>query len=596
LRRLSQDLERRHRLISEQEEVYASKQMITRYRFGHSLFQDYLYKRLGRGEQRIFHKDVAKALEELHEGQLDEIAVSLAHHYHNADDYDQAFLYYSLAAERAARLFANDEVIAHCTQAIELAVKVSPDVVSLANLHRGRGLALERLGEFDQAHADINTYLQMGREAGECKVEWRALLDLGKLWAYRDYNRTRDLFEEALELSRLMDDPGVLASSLNWMGNWQTNADNSLKAAKYHQEALEIVETLGDKMELANTLDLLGVSHLMGGDLTASVDYYNQAIDLYRKLDDRPRLVSCLTGRAAAVSMLAFLASVSSMPSPDANSDIKKALQISEEIGEITGEAWVYWVQGMIHLVHAEYPLALEFLQRSLQIAINIKHREFVMASRCGLGIVYMDLFDPELAREQLEQAIGLAGELSSSIMTHLATGAYAGACLMQGDHKSARTSLEGVLTPQTGMDTLGKRYCWLRWGELFLSQGDPELALDITDRLIASAPGMSPDRVITLLWKLKGEVLTAMGDAKEAVPLLQAAIKNARELKELFLLWRTQASLGQVYRTLGQGLEAGKEFTTASELVEELADKIPVGELKDNFLGGANEKSRSKK
>jgi hypothetical protein len=68
-------------------------------------------------------------------------------------------------------------------------------------------------------------------------------------------------------------------------------------------------------------------------------------------------------------------------------------------------------------------------------------------------------------------------------------------------------------------------RCCWSSQAELALARGDPALAMDITDRLIASAPGMSPGRVITFLWKLKGQALNAMGHTEEAQTLLRAAI-----------------------------------------------------------------------
>jgi phage shock protein A len=35
-------------------------------------------------------------------------------------------------------------------------------------------------------------------------------------------------------------------------------------------------------------------------------------------------------------------------------------------------------------------------------------------------------------------------------------------------------------------MDTMGKRYCWAKRAELALSQGEPDLALGIVERLIA--------------------------------------------------------------------------------------------------------------
>jgi tetratricopeptide (TPR) repeat protein len=133
-------------------------------------------------------------------------------------------------------------------------------------------------------------------------------------------------------------------------------------------------------------------------------------------------------------------------------------------------------------------------------------------------------------------------------------------------------------------MDSLTKRYCWVRQAELALSQGDPTLALDIVERLIASAPGMSPGRVITFLWKLKGEVLVAMGRTEEAYTLLQAAAANAQATGERFLLWRIHAGLGRLNRAMGWQPEANMEFATARELVEELADTVPIGELRDNF------------
>ena len=564
------------------------------YIFKHELTREAAYNGLLKRERRVFHQKVAEALEQLFLEHIEKQVELLAYHWERAEELEKAIHYLLQAAERAARLYANEEAITLYTKAIELAGKDSLGIVSLTRLHRGRGLVNERMGEFDQAHADHKITLKLARTAGEHQVEWQALLDMGRLWGSRDYKRTRDYFEEALELSRRMDDPGVLAGSLNWMGNWFTNAENPLKAAEYHQEALDIVESLKDRRELANTLDLLGVAHLMGSDLTASVRYYNRAIALFRELNDRSRLVSCLTGRAATTSMLAFLASSSAAPSPDATSDSIEALRISEEIGAVTGEAWAYWAQGMIHLVHGEFGQARRVLQKGLLIASEIGHREYVVGNRFSLGILNIELFAPNQARGQLENALSLAGELRSPAMTHLATGAHAGACLMLDDLMSAQASLERVLSPQTPMDTLGKRYCWVRRGELALAQGDPDLALDITDRLIASAPGMSPARVITFLWKLKGEAMAALGCAEEAVPLLQAAIENAREEREQFMLWRVHASLGRLYLALGRRSEAEKKFSTAFELVEELADTVPEGEMRNNFLRRANDRLKS--
>jgi adenylate cyclase len=591
LHRLSQELERRHRLVREQEEVHTSRRRLSRYRFGHALFQDYVYKRLSPGERRLLHGDVAAALEELYDGQLDEMAVQLAHHFQNAGDYGRTFRYLTLAAERASRLYANDEAIAHYTRAIKVAERVSPDPVSLAELYRGRGLACETLGEFDRARADHKASLQIARATGERRVEWRALLDLGKLWASRDYTRARDHFERALDLARRMDDPAVLAGSLNWMGNWHANAEESLTAVAYHQEALELVEALEDRRDLANTLDLLGLAHLLGGDLAASVRIYDRSVALSRELDDRPRLVSGLIARAVVVSELIMLASVPASAPPDALRDLEEALQIAREIDSASDQAWAHWALGLLHTVQGRFGSAMEAMQSGLRIASEIGHREYEVTNRCGLGILYAELLAGEQALRQLTKALTLAGGLRSQLWFHHIAGALAGAHLLLDDLAGAQTCLETVLSLQTPMDTMGNRYCWVRRAELALAQGDPALTLDIVERLAASAPGMAPGRVMTFLWKLRGEALAAMGHTEEACSLLRAAIENARATGERFLLWRLHASLGRLYRALGRQSAAEQESLTARALVEELAGTLPDGDLRDSFFRRAHDR-----
>jgi tetratricopeptide (TPR) repeat protein len=99
----------------------------------------------------------------------------------------------------------------------------------------------------------------------------------------------------------------------------------------------------------------------------------------------------------------------------------------------------------------------------------------------------------------------------------------------------------------------------------------------------------MAPGRVITFLWKLKGEALTAMGHTEEAQTLLQAAAENAQATGERFLLWRIHASLGRLYCAVGRQQEAEKELSTACQLIEELADTVPDEAVKANFLQRAH-------
>ena len=483
----------------------------------------------------------------------------------------------------------------HYTRAIEVAERISPDVVSLAKLYRGRGLASERVGDFGRARSDHDTILELAHANGERRAEWRALLDLGKLWATRDYHGARGYLERALAFARRMDDPVVLAESLNWMGDWHANAEDSLATVEHHQEALEIVEESGDRRELADTLDLLGIAYLLGGNLTTSVPVYDRVIALSREMDDHPCLVSGLIGRAVAVSELVALVSVPAVAPPDALRDPEEAIRIARQIGSATDEAWAHWSLGGLHTVQGRFGSVMEVSQSGLCIASIVGSREYELANRCALGTLYTELLAFEPAVRELKRALSQARELRSQVWIHSITGALAGAYPLQGDLMGAQACLETPLAPQTPMDTMGKRYCWARRAELALARGDPALALDIAQRLVASAPGMSPGRVISFLWQLESEALALMGRIDGAQTLLQAAAENTEATGERFLLWRLHASLGRLYRTMDRPSEAEIEVATARELVAELADTVADADLRDNFLRRAHARLRSR-
>ncbi len=578
-------LEKQHRLVMEQGEVQIGTRRAVRYKFGHALVQEYIYRCLGRGERRLLHGQVAAALESLYGGHEDEIAVQLAEHLLRAGDDGAALHYFALAAESAARRYAYEETIALYTQAVQLAQQAGLDAAALADLHHRRGLAYKTLGKFERARVDLETAVQVGRTAGERRAEWRALLALGRLWTLRDYGQGQGFVDQALELAHHIGDPVVLAESLNRVGNWHLNGEDLPAAIAYHQQALELVEQVGDQQEVANTLDLLGLATIIGGDLTASVGYYDRAVALYRALKDHTALGASLTGRGLAGSgAYASPTLVSPAVPVDARRDLEEALRLAREIHSPSAEAWALCAQSLMYTGHGRFGLALEAAHSALGTASSIGHHEWMVASRSILGTVYTELLAPEEARPQLEQAVALAKRLQSRHWIHQATGALAVAYCLLNDLAQARTCLEAVLSPGTAMDTVHKRTCWARRAELALLQGDPSLALDIVERLIASAPGMSPGHVIPFLWKLKGDALAVAGHTEEAHSLLLAAVGNARTPGARFLLWRIHASLGRLYCTTNQQPEAEGEFATARQLIQELADTIPAQGLRDSF------------
>ena len=577
LRRLAQDLGQKHGLVREQELYQLGSQSITRYRFRHALFQEYLYRQLTAGEKRLLHGAVALAIESLFAPDLDSWSVQLAGHFDRGGSSDRALTYYTRAAQNAAKVYAYDETIAHYRRALTLARSTNAPPGETARLYHGLGLAHETKGAFDLARADFERALELGLAAGEAFLEWQVLLALGKLWSSRDYTRARGYLWRALDLARRLDDPLSLGRSLNRAGNWLANDEQPAQALLYHREALQIFEEIDDRPNLANTLDLLGIACLLTGDSSDSAAaYYDRAIHLFRELGDYPRLISSLTARALIATGPVILATAPAHSALcDPLTDLDEALQIARRIGSAPDEAWCAWARALLHTVGGDFGQALQNGRRGLQIALAIEHREWQVGNRYALGIIYNELLQPELALTELEQALLLAQELRSQYWVNHVSGALAKSYLLQDNLPAAEQCLAVVIAPGTAMDTAGRRTCWARSAELALARGDPAHALHLSDRLIDSAAGLAPDGVITIIWLLQGEALTALGRPDEARERLVAGIKEAQERRELFLWWRYHAALARLDRADGHEAEANEQLAAARQQIEELAEGV---------------------
>jgi ABC-type oligopeptide transport system substrate-binding subunit/DNA-binding SARP family transcriptional activator len=118
LQALSQELENRHRLVRSHGEVETGDHFLSRYRFTHTLFQQYLYNHLSPGERRLLHGEIAAALEEFYAGQTGKITVRLARHYAEAGQANKAVDYLLQTGDRARNLYANREAISFYQQAL----------------------------------------------------------------------------------------------------------------------------------------------------------------------------------------------------------------------------------------------------------------------------------------------------------------------------------------------------------------------------------------------------------------------------------------------------------------------------------------------
>jgi ABC-type oligopeptide transport system substrate-binding subunit/DNA-binding SARP family transcriptional activator/predicted Ser/Thr protein kinase len=170
LRALSRQLERRHRLVREQGEVRVGSHSLSRYRFAHALFQQYLYNGLSEGERRLLHKATAEVLEELYEGRTDEIAVQLARHWERAEELERATEYLLRAGDQARLAFAFEQAIDHYQRALVL-LKAQGKHGQAARTLMRLGLTYHSSFDFQRARDAYDEGFALWQRAGEAQGE-----------------------------------------------------------------------------------------------------------------------------------------------------------------------------------------------------------------------------------------------------------------------------------------------------------------------------------------------------------------------------------------------------------------------------------------
>lgn len=565
------------------------------YLFRHALVQDAAYESLLRSDRLRLHLSVGRILERLYPERLEELAPVLGHHFYEAGSSSEARKYFTLAGDCARRRYANAEAVAHYSRAIEVA---ETEDLSVIALYRARGLTHETTGEFDQARADYDAALRIGRNTVDRRSEWQALLDLGMLWAARDYEQSQTYLHNAFELAHQLDDPATVAYSLNRIGNWHVNHDEPVEGQRFHREALEIFQQLGDRQGIADTFDLLGMASILSGNVANGITYYQQAIKLLEELGNQLALTSSLVGLVLPISGNSQTDLMVSREI-DFETMIKyaeRSVSISREIGYRAGEAFALAPIAWGWSSHGEMMRGLELARRAYGIAEDIQHRQWMTLTRWTLGIIYLDYCALSEAEEQFEKAYQLALEIRSRHWISCSGGLLANVYTRQSKFAEAKQLLDAQMTPTLRAQSIGQRFLWSARAELYLAQGDTENGMRVLDYIVHDTVDLDErgEGAILRIALLRGRTLTRIIASKQdssqetwtrAEKILRTGQSIAYSIGGVTQLWQFQAALGQLYLALDRRADAEKEFAATQTIVNRLALKIDDDYLRRKFL-----------
>jgi DNA-binding SARP family transcriptional activator/predicted ATPase len=248
VRQLSGKLDKQHRLVVGQGSQRLGARRLSQYRFRHILFQHYLYNSLDEVERGYLHEAVAKELEQLYGEQSADIAGELARHFEAAGLFDKAISYLQQAGDRAVRLSANDEALAHFYKVLAL-LETMPDTPE----HQRRELSLQ-----------IALFAPLAGAKGYGAPE------LGKA------------FTRAQELCELVGEPGQLFLVL--YGLWGHNfVQGDMKTAReLARQCLTLAQKTQEPALLMEGHRMTDETAFFRGELTASREHLERTLSLYK--------------------------------------------------------------------------------------------------------------------------------------------------------------------------------------------------------------------------------------------------------------------------------------------------------------------------
>jgi predicted ATPase len=233
VRRLSQELDRQHRLVQAQGVARVREQRLSLYRFRHNLFQKYLYNGLDEAQRAYLHEDIGNALEALYGDQTAEIAIQLGRHFEEAGLVEKAVKYLRLAGERAMRVSANTEAIGHLSKALAL-LQILPATAERDQLELplqmdlGVPLVLTKGHAAPEVERTYARAQELCERVGDVPQRFQVLLGLRRFHFMRGKLQTAyTLGEQLLTTAQNLQDPTYLSrahvmhgETLYWLGEF----------------------------------------------------------------------------------------------------------------------------------------------------------------------------------------------------------------------------------------------------------------------------------------------------------------------------------------------------------------------------------------
>jgi len=548
------------------------------YMFRHVLIQEAAYDSILIKNRAELHRRIGETLEELHADRIEEFAPLLAYHFYTAQD-SRSLKYDILAGEKTARLYANAEAAAHFSRAIEVAKRTNAELDQIGRLHTQLGSVLELNGHYQQALTNYDEMLAFASERHDRPMELSALMAKATVYSTFTNVHNPELSEkmliQALEISQEIGDTSAQAR-LNWnlMLNYLFSKRLDL-SLQYGAAALALARKSDNSEYLAFVLNDLCRLHTCRGDFEKAHTSIREARELWKSLDNEVMLSDSFGSESETF--------FNSGKFEQALECSQQALQISEKIDNLWGQAYDRMLIAFVYFESGHFGKGIEFAEKGIvfgdqagMIAMN--------TMRCELAWVYVYCGRYERGFELIEHAIQEAQAHQPAWVT-FPQAVKVRMHLLQGDVESAEeTAGDELLKPISIPYARYTIFPCLANIELAVAKKQYDKALTLIEELLEEViPLTRVDIPDVLRWK--GEALLGLNRLDEAHQTLTEAWSLAKGMGAALHLLSISTCLATVNSKLGKQKEAEDSLVEGRKIVEQMAESLREIGLHDSFL-----------
>lgn len=384
--------------------------------FQNSLTWEVVYETLLYAERRRLHYLIAMHIEKNNENNLPHVAGLLLHHYEKSNSYNECVYYGSMAGDRAAEMYANNDAVEFYQRALK----------SLTNVKKiflvDESLVKEKIGDVYDSSGDDKKAEVSYLEA--LKI-WRRTNNPTKPflvpWKIKKSTRSSSLcqkiavscerqsnYDLSLEwLSKAIDvmpvRPGRVAAqvfasksvALYRKGDYQ-------EGIKWGKRALRVAKRLDIPSGLAYANNMLATSYIETGDILKAILYFKNAASIYEKNNNLPGIASANSNLGSCFGMLS-----------DIDSAVKYfniALDSDKRVHNDSNIAIDHQNLGNVYLIIGKYNDAIKHFKSAISSLI-VCRSDLKGSVLIGLSQCYLGKGDIEKSEEHIDKAIVVLSE-----------------------------------------------------------------------------------------------------------------------------------------------------------------------------------------